>query len=137
MAQRWPSDGLRPGPAFSWAYPWGTRWRRRPDRHRQYCGGSTDPASTPPKEYCCIRWHQDRPVRDRPSRAGARLWFLRRPTGAANHVFGSWGKGPFIRGTAATLAQNLPGTAWRRLSAGEGTKGAARRSREDFARAWP
>jgi SRSO17 transposase len=43
---------------------------------------------------------------------------------AANHVFGSWGKGPFIRGTAATLAQNLPGTAWRRLSAGEGTKGA-------------
>jgi SRSO17 transposase len=43
---------------------------------------------------------------------------------AANHVFNSWDKGPFIRGTAAKLAQNLPKTAWRRLSAGEGTKGA-------------
>ena len=43
---------------------------------------------------------------------------------AANRVFNSWGKGPFIRGTAAKLAQNLPKTAWRRLSAGEGTKGA-------------
>ena len=43
---------------------------------------------------------------------------------AANHVFNSWGKGAFIRGTAAKLAQNLPKTAWRRLSAGEGTKGA-------------
>src|ERR1019366_3987518 len=43
---------------------------------------------------------------------------------AANHVFGSWGNGPFIRGTAAKLAQNLPKTAWKRLSAGKGTKGA-------------
>jgi SRSO17 transposase len=43
---------------------------------------------------------------------------------AANHVFNSWDKGPFIRGPAAKLAQNLPKTAWRRLSAGEGTKGA-------------
>jgi SRSO17 transposase len=43
---------------------------------------------------------------------------------AANHVFNSWGNGPFIRGTAAELAQDLPKTAWRRLSAGEGTKGA-------------
>jgi SRSO17 transposase len=43
---------------------------------------------------------------------------------AANHVFNSWGKGPFIRGTAAKLAQNLPKNAWRRLSSGEGTKGA-------------
>jgi hypothetical protein len=27
---------------------------------------------------------------------------------AANHVFNSWGKGPFIRGSAATLAQIFP-----------------------------
>src|SRR5665213_2036285 len=33
---------------------------------------------------------------------------------AANHVFNSWGNGPFIRGTAAKLAQNLPKSAWRR-----------------------
>jgi SRSO17 transposase len=43
---------------------------------------------------------------------------------AANHVFNSWGKGPFIRGTAAKLAQNLPKNAWRHLSSGERTKGA-------------
>jgi SRSO17 transposase len=43
---------------------------------------------------------------------------------AANHVFNSWGKKPFVRGPAAKIAQNLPTTAWRRLSAGEGTKGA-------------
>ena len=43
---------------------------------------------------------------------------------AANHVFNSWGKEQFVRGTAATIAQALPKTAWRRLSAGDGTKGA-------------
>jgi len=43
---------------------------------------------------------------------------------AANHVFNSWGKTQFVRGTAATIAQDLPKGAWRRLSAGEGTKGA-------------
>jgi SRSO17 transposase len=42
---------------------------------------------------------------------------------AANHVFNSWGKRRFVRGTAATIAQDIPKTAWRRLSAGEGTKG--------------
>ncbi len=42
---------------------------------------------------------------------------------AANHVFNSWGKPQFVRGTAAKLARALPKTAWRRLSAGEGTKG--------------
>src|SRR5450432_2634883 len=42
---------------------------------------------------------------------------------AANHVFHSWGKKQFVRGTAAKIAQSLPGTAWRRLPAGEGTKG--------------
>jgi len=42
---------------------------------------------------------------------------------AANHVFNSWGKPQFVRGTAAKIAQTLPKTAWRRLSAGEGTKG--------------
>ena len=43
---------------------------------------------------------------------------------AANHVFHSWGKQQFVSGTAATIAQSLPKTAWRRLSSGEGTKGA-------------
>lgn len=42
---------------------------------------------------------------------------------AANRVFYSWGKPQPISGTADTIAQNLPKTAWRRLSSGEGTKG--------------
>ncbi len=41
----------------------------------------------------------------------------------ANHVFHSWSKKLLIGGTAAKLAQNLPKSAWRRLSAGDGTKG--------------
>jgi len=43
---------------------------------------------------------------------------------AANHVFHSWGRKRLVGGTAAKIAQNLPKSAWRRLSAGEGTKGA-------------
>ena len=42
---------------------------------------------------------------------------------AANHVFHSWGKKQLVGGSAAKLAQNLPTSAWRRLSAGEATKG--------------
>jgi SRSO17 transposase len=42
---------------------------------------------------------------------------------AANHVFNSWGRKQFVRGPAAKIAQSLPAKAWRRLSAGEGTKG--------------
>jgi SRSO17 transposase len=42
---------------------------------------------------------------------------------AANHVFNSWGKKRFVRGTASAIAQDLPNSVWRRLSAGEGTKG--------------
>jgi SRSO17 transposase len=42
---------------------------------------------------------------------------------AANHVFHSWGKKQLVGGSAAKLAQNLPKSAWRRLSAGEATKG--------------
>ena len=42
---------------------------------------------------------------------------------AANHVFHSWGRKQLVGGSAAKLAQNLPKSAWRRLSAGEGTKG--------------
>jgi SRSO17 transposase len=42
---------------------------------------------------------------------------------ASNHVFHSWGKRQLIGGTAAKLAQSLPKSAWRRLPAGEGTKG--------------
>ena len=43
---------------------------------------------------------------------------------AANHVFHSWGQKQLVGGTAAKIAQNLSRSAWRRLSAGEGTKGA-------------
>jgi SRSO17 transposase len=42
---------------------------------------------------------------------------------AANHVFHSWGKKQLIGGNAAKLAQHLAPNAWRRLPAGEGTKG--------------
>lgn len=42
---------------------------------------------------------------------------------ASSHVFHSWGRKPLVGGSAAKLAQNLPKNAWRRLSAGEGTKG--------------
>ena len=42
---------------------------------------------------------------------------------ASNRVFRSWGKRQLVGGTAASIAQNLPRNAWRRLSAGEGTKG--------------
>ncbi|MEY9460351.1 SRSO17 transposase [Bradyrhizobium ottawaense] len=42
---------------------------------------------------------------------------------ASNHVFRSWGKPQPVAGTAATIAQNLPKKAWRRLSSGGGTKG--------------
>ncbi|MFQ3458966.1 IS701 family transposase [Bradyrhizobium sp. UFLA01-814] len=42
---------------------------------------------------------------------------------ASNHVFRSWGKQQPVAGTAATIAQNLPKKAWRRLSSGGGTKG--------------
>jgi len=42
---------------------------------------------------------------------------------AGNHVFHSWGKKQLVGGTAARIAQDLPKKAWKRLSAGEGTKG--------------
>jgi SRSO17 transposase len=42
---------------------------------------------------------------------------------ASNHVFHSWSKKLWAGGTAADIAQSLPKNAWRRLSAGEGTKG--------------
>jgi SRSO17 transposase len=42
---------------------------------------------------------------------------------AANHVFRSWGRKQLIGGAAAKIAQHLPKSAWRRLTAGEGTKG--------------
>ena len=42
---------------------------------------------------------------------------------ASNHVFRSWGKKQLVGGTAAKITQNLPKNAWRRLSAGDGTKG--------------
>jgi len=42
----------------------------------------------------------------------------------ANHHFGSWAGKPPIAGTANEIAQSLDPSAWQRLSAGEGTKGA-------------
>jgi len=42
----------------------------------------------------------------------------------ANHSFRSWGKLLAVDGTAKVIAEALPDNAWRRLSAGEGTKGA-------------
>jgi SRSO17 transposase len=42
---------------------------------------------------------------------------------ASNHLFHSWGKQQRLGGPAATIAQSLPESTWRRLSSGEGTKG--------------
>ena len=42
---------------------------------------------------------------------------------ASNHVFHSWGKKQLVGGTAGKIAQSLPQNTWRRLAAGEGTKG--------------
>lgn len=41
----------------------------------------------------------------------------------ANHPFRSWAKPQAVAGTAKDIAENLPAQAWRRLSAGDGTKG--------------
>ena len=41
----------------------------------------------------------------------------------ANQLFHSWAKPQAISGTAREIAENLPDTAWRQLSAGDGTKG--------------
>lgn len=41
-----------------------------------------------------------------------------------NHRFGSWDRDPPVAGTAEQIACGLDSSAWRRLSAGEGTKGA-------------
>ena len=43
---------------------------------------------------------------------------------SSSHHFGSWVGKPAVAGTAAEIAQNLDPCAWRRLSAGDGTKGA-------------
>jgi SRSO17 transposase len=42
----------------------------------------------------------------------------------ANHHFGSWSGKPPVAGTALEIAQGLDPSAWQRLAAGEGTKGA-------------
>lgn len=42
---------------------------------------------------------------------------------ASNHQIRSWGKAQVLVDTAGNVAQSLPGKAWRRLSAGDGTKG--------------
>ena len=42
----------------------------------------------------------------------------------ANAQFNSWDKQPVVSGTAQEIAQDLDASAWRCLSAGEGTKGA-------------
>src|SRR3954463_7915784 len=43
---------------------------------------------------------------------------------SGSHPFSSWGGKPPVAGTAEGIAQALPASAWARLSAGEGTKGA-------------
>jgi SRSO17 transposase len=40
-----------------------------------------------------------------------------------SHPFNSWGNKPSVAGTAEEIAQARPGSAWARLSAGDGTKG--------------
>ena len=42
----------------------------------------------------------------------------------SDHLFGSWSGKPPVAGTAAEIARDLAPSAWQRLSAGEGTKGA-------------
>jgi len=42
---------------------------------------------------------------------------------ASSHHFGAWGDKPPAAGTAEEIAKGLGATAWKRLSAGEGTKG--------------
>ncbi|CCM79622.1 transposase (fragment) [Rhizobium mesoamericanum STM3625] len=42
----------------------------------------------------------------------------------ANHPFNSWGKPLAVAGAAKDIAEALPENAWRRLSTGDGTKGA-------------
>lgn len=41
----------------------------------------------------------------------------------SNDLFHSWGKPRTVAGTAKEIAEGLPASAWRRLSAGPGTKG--------------
>jgi SRSO17 transposase len=42
---------------------------------------------------------------------------------SSDHQFHSWGRNPFASGTAEDIAHRLQPPAWRRLSAGDGTKG--------------
>ena len=42
----------------------------------------------------------------------------------SDHAFHSWAKPERVSGTATSIAKGLPAKAWKRLSAGEGTKGA-------------
>ncbi len=43
---------------------------------------------------------------------------------SATHHFGSWGDKPVVAGEAGQIAKSLDASAWKRLSAGDGTKGA-------------
>jgi SRSO17 transposase len=42
---------------------------------------------------------------------------------ASSHHFGSWGDKPPVAGAAEDITKGLDASAWKRLSAGEGTKG--------------
>jgi len=42
---------------------------------------------------------------------------------ASDHQVHSWGRKPFVSGTAEAIARGLKPSAWRRLSAGDGSKG--------------
>ena len=100
MAQRRPSTA----PGFPFGSRPGTRWRRRPEHHPRYCGGSEGPWSTDRTGSRCIRRPRDRPVPDRPSRTAARPWLRPRPTNAArqrDQACRDLGRGPGNRGLVA------------------------------------
>ena len=65
-------------------------------------------------------------LRHRRYRDDAATWRAKATCSAtsADHPFRSWGKEQRVSGTAEAIARELPDTAWTRLSAGDGTKGA-------------
>ena len=78
--------------------------------HRGGC--SVSPGRRGPRLWCCIHGKE-------PRQAGKGCV----PGVGADRRFAPWGKPLAVAGTAARTAGDLPEGAWRRLSAGDGTKG--------------
>ena len=78
--------------------------------HRGGC--SVSPGRRGPPLWCCVHGKE-------PRQAGKGCV----PGVGADRRFAPWGKPLAVVGTAARTAGNLPEGAWRRLSAGDGTKG--------------